>query len=300
MDPMDFQSQLLQYIITGITIGSVYSLIALGFNIIFNTTEITNFAQGEFVMLGGMFTVWMDKHLGVPLFFSIILAVALTMVIGILFERLAINPAKKASVVTLVIITIGASIFIKGVAMLVWGKDPFALRAFSGEEPIVLLRNFFIFRHGASIQPQSLWVLSVTVLIMILLSVFFKYTITGKAMKACSINKNASLIVGIDVKKMTMFSFGMSAMLGAVGGVLIAPINFTSYDIGTMLGLKGFCAAIIGGFGNMPGAVIGGFALGIIESLGAGLVKSSYKDAYAFIIILLILFFKPSGLLGKK
>lgn len=300
MGSMDFQSQLLQYIITGITIGGIYSLIALGFNIIYNTTDVINFAQGEFVMLGGMFTVWLDKELGLPLFFTICIAVFLTTICGILLERVAINPARKASLVTLIIITIGASILIKGLSMLFWGKDPFALRPFSGDNPIPILKGLLIFNHGASIQPQSIWVISVTICIMILLSLFYRFTIIGKAMRACAINKNASLIVGIDVNKMVMLSFGMSAMLGAIGGVLITPINFTCFDIGTMLGLKGFCAAIIGGLGSMPGAILGGFSLGIIESLGAGLIKSSYKDAYAFIIILIILFIKPSGLLGKK
>ncbi len=297
---MDFQSQLLQYVITGITIGGVYALIALGFNIIYNTTDIINFAQGEFVMLGGMFTVWIDKQLGLPLFLSIVIAVFLTTICGIILERIAINPVKKGSIVSLIIITIGASILIKGISMLVWGKDPFALRSFSGDNPIPIFKDFLFFKQGASTQSQSLWVIGITILVMIGLSLFFKYTILGRAMRACAINKNASLIVGIDVKKMVMFSFGMSAMLGAIGGVLITPINFTGYDVGTMLGLKGFCAAIIGGMGSMPGAILGGFSLGILESLGAGLIKSSYKDAYAFIVILAILFFKPSGIFARK
>lgn len=287
---MSFSSQILQYILTGITIGSIYALTALGFNIIYNATDIINFAQGEFVMLGGMIIIFFTTIVKLPIIIAFLLSVLIVTIIGALFERLAIHPLKDASVITLIIITIGASIFFKGVAMFVWGKGTFALPAFSGEKPI--------FFFGATIIPQSLWVFGITILIVILLGLFFKKTIVGKAMRACAINKAAASLMGINVKKMVLFSFALSAAIGAIAGIVITPISLMEYERGTMLALKGFAAAVLGGLGSGIGAVVAGFLIGIVESLGAGLISSGYKDAIALVILLIVLFIKPSGLFG--
>jgi branched-chain amino acid transport system permease protein len=282
---------LVQYLLTGLTVGAIYALVALGFCIIYNASQVINFAQGEFVMIGGMAAVSFSAA-GLPLPLAVALAVAAAALVGLVLEKLAVEPARHAPVVMLIIITIGASIFLRGLATLVWDKKLHALPPFSGDAPIAIL--------GATLLPQSLWVLGVTLLIVLLLALFFGRTLLGKAMLATSYNGLAAQLVGINVRRMLFLSFGLSAALGAVAGTLIAPIALTSYDAGVMLGLKGFAAAILGGMGSGTGAVLGGLVLGIAESLGAGYVSSAYKDVIAFAIILGVLFIRPSGLLGAR
>jgi branched-chain amino acid transport system permease protein len=289
---MDSFGQLFQYVLSGLSNGAIYALIGFGFAIIYNSTGIINFAQGEFVMLGGMLTVFFLAVFKLPLAAAIILAIIISTIVGVSFERLAIRPLKNASPLSLIIITIGASIFMRGAAMLIWGKDTYALPAFSGNDPLYIA--------GATILPQHLWILGVTVLIIIGSRIFFNYTIAGKAMRACSYNPLAAGLVGINVKNMVMLSFAISSAIGSMAGIIIAPLTMTSYDVGIMLGLKGFCAVIIGGMSSGLGTLMGGLLLGLLESLGAGFISASYKDAIAFIILLLILFIRPEGLFGKK
>ena len=281
----------MQYLLTGLTVGAIYALVALGFAIIFNASQVINFAQGELVMIGGMTTVSLTGT-GLPLSLAIPLAVAAAAVVGVAIEKLAIEPARGASVVTLIIITIGASIFLRGLATLVWDKKLHPLQPFSGDTPIEFA--------GATVLPQTLWVFGVTLAILVALSWFFGRTLLGKAMLATSHNRLAAQLVGINVRHVLLLSFGLSSALGAIAGILIAPISFTSYDVGVMLGLKGFAAAILGGMGSGVGAVFGGLLLGILETMSAGYVSSAYKDAIALVIILAVLFFLPSGLFGKR
>ncbi len=290
MEKITLASQLFQYLITGITVGSIYAMVAVGFNIIYNVTEIINFAQGEFVMLGGLIMVFLHVATGFPLILAFVATVALVTLTGILLDRLAINPIRQPTVLTLIIATIAASILLKGAAMLIWGKDPFDLPAFSGRHPIALL--------GAVIQPQYFWVIGFLILTVIVLTLFFEKTIIGKAMSACADNPDAASLVGINVKRMILLSFALSAAIGAVAGITITPISLMEYDRGAMLAVKGFGAAVLGGLGSFPGAVVGGLIMGAIESLGAGLVSSGYKDAFALIVLLVVLFFRPSGILG--
>ncbi len=282
---------LFQFILTGITTGSTYALVGLGFAIIYNASDVVNFAQGEFVMIGAMSAIFLHAW-GIPLPIALVAAVAIAVIVGLMLEKFAIEPAKGASVVSTIIITIGASIFLRGAALLIWGKDIYALPHFSGETPIRI--------GNATILPQNLWVMGGTVAVVLFVRYFFDHTMLGKAILACSYNRKAAHLVGIDVKKMLLVSYGLSAGLGALAGILIAPITYMTYDAGVMLGLKGFCSAILGGMGSSMGAVAGGVILGVVESVGAGLISSGYKDAIAFIIILLVLFFKPSGLFGKS
>ena len=282
-------AQALQYVAAGLTAGSIYALVALGFSIVFNASKVINFAQGEFVMIGGMAAASLSAA-GAPLPLAIVAAIVLAAAIGLLLEKLTIERAARADVTTLIIITIGAAIFLRGVAQLVWGKGIRALPPLTGERPIVL--------WGATVLPQSLWVLGATLAIVAALSWFFGRTRLGRAMLATSHNRLAAQLVGIDVRLVLFASFGLAAGLGAVAGVLIAPIAFTSYDAGVMLGLKGFAAAILGGLGNFHAAILGGLVLGLLESLGAGFVSSAYKDAISFVVILAVLFVRPDGLLG--
>lgn len=284
-------AQFAQFLLTGLTVGAIYALVALGFSIIYNASEVINFAQGEFVMIGGMCSVWL-VHSGLPLPVAVVLAIAAAALLGLLLAKFAVEPARGASVVTLIIITIGASILLRGLATLVWDKKIHALKSFSGDTPIQIA--------GATILPQSLWVLGVSFGIVLLLSWFFGRTLLGKAVLATSHNRLAAQLVGISVRHVLLVSFGLSAALGAVAGILIAPITFTSWDVGVMLGLKGFAAAILGGLGSGPGAVLGGVVLGIAESMSAGYISSAYKDAIAFVILLVVLVFAPNGLLGRR
>jgi branched-chain amino acid transport system permease protein len=283
-------AQLLQYLFSGLTVGAIYALVALGFAIIYNASRVINFAQGEFVMIGGMAAaVFVDAGLPLPL--SILFSVGLGTLIGLLLEKLAVEPARGAPVVTLIIITIGASILLRGLAALVWDKKIRPLPAFSGEAPLTL--------GGATLLPQTLWVLATALAAVAALWWFFNRTLSGKAMLAVSHNRLAAQLVGISVRRMLLVSFGLSAGLGALAGVLIAPISFTAWDVGVMLGLKGFAAAMLGGIGSGPGAIAGGLALGLIEALGAGYLSSAYKDVFAFVVLLAALVFLPNGLAGR-
>jgi len=290
MEKITFASQLLQYLVTGLTVGSIYAMVAVGFNIIYNVTEIINFAQGEFVMLGGLIMVFFHVSVGLPLILAFPATIILVTLVGVLLDRLAIRPIRQPSVLTLIIATIAASILIKGAAMFIWGKDPFDLPAFSGRTPITVL--------GAVIQPQYFWVIGFLIVIVIALSLFFDRTIIGKAMSACADNADAASLVGINVKQMILLSFALSAAIGAVAGITVTPISLMEYDRGAMLAVKGFGAAILGGLGSFPGAILGGLIIGSIESFGAGLISSGYKDAFALIVLMAVLFFKPSGIFG--
>ncbi|MFW6437967.1 MAG: branched-chain amino acid ABC transporter permease, partial [Armatimonadota bacterium] len=264
---------------------------ALGFSLVYNATGVINFAQGEFVMLGGMITAACMSAWGLPLWLAALIAIAITTLIGLFLERAAIRPARHASVVVLIIITVGASIFIKGVASIIWGPDERPVPAFSGEAPIQLL--------GATITPQSLWVIGATLVTAIAMWLIFEYTVVGKAMRACAINPHAAQLCGIDLSRMISWSFGLAAAVGAIAGIVLAPITMAQYNVGMMLGLKGFCAAILGGLGNALGGILGGLVLGVLEALGAGLISSQYKDAIAFIVLIAVLLIRPSGILGR-
>jgi branched-chain amino acid transport system permease protein len=289
---MSFASQLIQYLFTGLTVGSIYALVALGFTMIYNATGIINLAQGEFVMLGGLIMVFLTAVVKVPLFLGFGLTILLVTLVGAVFERLAIHPLRNASLITLIIITLAGSILFRGGAMFVWGKDPYALVPFSRGGAVHIL--------GATVQLQIFWVLAITVLVVIGVHFFFSRTLTGKAMTACAFNVVAARLVGINVQKMILLSFALSAAVGAVAGAIITPITLMEYDRGPLLGLKGFAAAVLGGLGSGIGSVVAGFIIGILESFGAGLISSGYKDAIALLVMLVILWVKPSGIFGSR
>lgn len=284
-------SDLMQFVLSGVTTGSVYALAALGFTLIYNASGVINFAQGDFLMLGGMVAAaLLSAH--VPYGAAIVLSVAVCVLVGILLFRLAIQPAGEASPVSLIIITIGASIFIQGVVQVVLGKNQHTLPAFSGDASLKFL--------GAYVLPQSLWVLGVAAALVAATAAFFRYTLVGRAMLAVAANRLAAKAVGIPTLRILQLSFALSALLGAVAGVVAAPITTTVYDIGLMLGMKGFVAATLGGLGSGLGAVIGGLLVGLLEALVAGYVSSAYKDAVPFVLIVIVLLVMPHGLFGAK
>ncbi|MGO9356990.1 MAG: branched-chain amino acid ABC transporter permease [Xanthobacteraceae bacterium] len=284
-------AEFVQFLMSGLTVGAVYALVALGFTLVYTASDVVNFAQGEFVMLGGMVTVFVTA-LGVPLPLAAVVAVAVAIAVGLLLYWLAIAPARGASAVTLIIITIGASILLRGVAQVVFDKQFHKLPSFSGDAPVNLL--------GAAVQPQSFWVIGGTALIVLLLYVFMELTVLGKAVRATAANRLAARLVGINTATVMALAFGGSAAIGAVGGILVTPITLTSYDAGTLLALKGFAAAMLGGMGSPLGAVAGGIVLGLLEAFGAGYLSSTYKDGFAFVVILVVLVALPQGLFGRR
>lgn len=282
-------AEALQFFFSGLTVGAVYALVALGFTLIHNASDVINFAQGEFVMLGGMSTVFLALT-GVPLPLAALLAVLATVMIGLALYYFAIETARDASPVTLIMITIGASIFLRGAAQVAFDKRFHSLPPLFDIEPIRWA--------GAAILPQSLVVLAGAAIIVVLLWLFIDRTLTGKAVIATATNRLAARLVGINTRRIVGLSFAVSAGIGAVAGILVTPITLTSYDVGTLLALKGFAAAMLGGIGSALGAVVGGVVLGMLEAFSAGYLSSKYKDAVAFLVILVVLFSMPQGLFG--
>ena len=283
-------AELLQFVFSGLTVGAIYALVALGFTLIYKASDIINFAQGEFVMLGGMTTVFV-AHAGVPLPLAALIAIIATTAIGLGLHRFAIEPARGATPVALIMITIGASIFLRGTAQIVFDRRFHSLPPLLGADPIQF--------GGAALLPQSLIVLATATVIVVVLWLFIERTILGKAVIATAANRLAARLIGVDTRRIVALSFAVSAAIGAIAGVLITPITLTSYDAGTLLALKGFAAAMLGGIGSAPGAVVGGILIGMFEALAAGYISSNYKDAVAFLIILIVLVAIPQGLFGR-
>jgi len=282
-------AEALQFLLSGLVVGSIYGLIGVGFTGIYNVTGIVNFAQGEFAVVGAMATIALHGA-GLPLFAAALLAIVITCVLAALIERTAIRPVRQ-DVIRGIIVTIGVGVVIQGVIVIIWGADAQPMPAFSGNRPIELF--------GATLLPQSLWVIGTATALVGLLYLFFQHTYLGKMFRACAMNPFAAGLVGVRVTTMGAVSFMLSGMLGAVAGIIIAPIALTQYDSGLQLGIKGFVACIIGGLGNPIGAALGGLLLGILEAFAAGYVSSGYKNAIAFVLLLLFLFFRPGGLLGE-
>jgi branched-chain amino acid transport system permease protein len=287
----DILERVLQLLVSGLAVGSIYAMVAIGFNIIYNATGIINLAQGEFVMLGGMLTVWGATRWGLPVPVAILTAVILVTLIGVALERLTIRPLRNPTVLTLLILTIGGSFLLKGAAMLIWGKNVYYMPGFLGAEPLRFAR--------VAIERQEVFVWVALAVVTVVLTLFFNHTLTGKAMRACSYNRVAARLVGINSRFMVMLAFGLSAGIGALAGAVVVPITNMEYGSGSMFGLKGFSAAVLGGLGNNTAAVVAGIALALIESLVAGFVDSTYKDAVALSVLLIVLFVRPSGLFGN-
>jgi branched-chain amino acid transport system permease protein len=349
---------LMQYLFSGLTYGSIYAVVALGFNIVYNATGIINFAQGEFVMLGGMLTYALSPVLPLPL--AILAAIALTALAGSFIEITFIRSLEKASLpqlnlifgatafavtrilasghgaagiksfilpaasaiaflaafnvlyrlvrpfreffgkrrkvntMQMTIMTIGLSILVKEVALEAWGEQVRTVRYFTGSE--ISSMKFL----GASFSPQILWVMGATALVVAGLSLFFKYTLAGKAMRGCAASRDGARLCGINAKLMVNFSFTLAAAIGAVAGAVTAPLTQTHYAIGTGIAIKGFTVAVFGGLGASGAAVAAGFILGILESFLIIAIPEAYKDIATIVILLLVLLLRPAGLFGSR
>lgn len=285
---MDF---LLPLLLSGIAMGAIYGLVALGFVLLINTVNIINIAQGEFLMLGSFFILTFAVTWGLPLPVALLLMVLAAAVVGVIFEFTAYRPMPRGDIATFIVSTLAASMVIRNVALNVWGPFPFAFRQpFNGA--VVHLGTL-------RINPQHLLIIGVTAVLMGLLYVFFYYTRLGKMMRAMSQDKATARLIGIPVLRIGTTTFVIASVIGATAGVLVAPIFFVNIDIGFAIGLKAFIATIIGGWGSVPGALAGGLTLGLVEVLAAAYLSSQYKDSFAFIFLILFLLVRPQGIFGE-
>jgi len=285
-------AQTLQYMIGGLTAGSIYALVAVGFILAYNVSKVVNFAQGEFVMLGGLttwfFLKWFPFHPAI----SGVLAIVCVSVLSLVFYILFIEGRRQADHLTITLITLGLSMMYTGLAAIIFDRNPHSLPPFSGSE---VLQVF-----GTAIAPQTLWVLGIAITLVVLLSLFLSRTSTGRLMVACAENEELLRLSGANTKKLFRISFAMGGLIGSIGGIIIAPISFVSYDIGGLMGIKGLIAAVFGGMSSYYGALVGGLGIGLMESLTAGFISSKAKDLMAFSVLIIVLLVKPTGLLGRS
>jgi len=281
-----------QFVFSGLTSGAIYAMVAIGFSVVHNTMGIVNFTQVDFVSLGGMLLYGALVSAQIPMLAALPVAVAGVALAGALVELTGLRPSRSRNQLVLILLTIGLSIVLRGIMQRIWGKNSLAVPPLAGEAPLTV--------WGASITPQAVWILVITALAMSLLVLFFRKTTAGLAMRAVASNPTAAAVVGLRVQRVRTLSFALAGALGGLAGILVTPITTLRYDVGVLLGLKGFAAAVLGGFGSFPGAILGGIALGLLESLGAAYVSSAWKDTIAFLVLLLVLFARPHGLMGRE
>jgi len=284
-------TQFLQYLLSGLTNGSIYAVVAIGFSLIYSATGILNLAQGEFVMLGGMVACTLLTFVPLPL--AVIGSVLVVAVIGGLLEWFFFRRLHGHSLLRLIIITIGLSILIQEAALHIWGEQARSLPYFTGNE----ISSISI--GGAALSPQVLWVLATAAVVVTALHFFLHRSRLGAAMRACASNPAAAMLVGINTARMRTLSFVLSAAIGALAGCVVSPISMTQSDMGAGLAIKGFAAAILGGLGNSMAAVTGGIIVGIAEAFSVSMLPAAYKDAVAFTLLLIVLFVRPHGLWGR-
>ena len=284
---------LIQSILSGIGVGAIYGLIGIGFCVIYNASGIVNFAQGAFVMLGGMLTHAGMTRLGLPLPFAAVISVGVVAVAGVLLERIVVRPLwnRGSTMFVMILATLAAQIVVERMTLIVAGDQPRSLPVFTDLPP---LRVF-----GFAVSFQFLWIVGCSVIVIAGLALFFSSTKTGKAMRACSINRDAAALQGIRVSRMLALAFALSAGLGAIAGILITPTQYTAFNVGVPFAISGFIAAIVGGFGRPLGAFAGGILLGVAQALAIVFLGSAFKNVAALSILLLFLFVRPTGLLGS-
>jgi branched-chain amino acid transport system permease protein len=283
----------LQTMVSGIGTGCIYGLIGIGFCVIYNASGIVNFAQGAFVMLGGMITHALLTRAGLPFPVAATLAVLIVAALGLLLEFVVVRPLwrRNATMFVMILATLAAQIVIERATLMAAGDQPKTFSGFTDAAPIKL--------GGVAISYQLLWVAGVSLALVGLLALFFARTRTGKAMRACSINREAAALQGIPVARMLGFSFALSAGLGAIAGILITPTQYTAFNVGVPFAISGFIAAILGGFGSAGGAFAGGIMLGLAQALAIVVFGAGYKNVAALSILLLFLLVRPGGLFGK-
>lgn len=280
----------LQILLAGLGNGAIYALVALGFGLVYSVSRYLNLLQGEFVVIGGLVTIWLTEIHKWHVIPSAVVAVAASCLVGMLFQRLTLSPSRKLAPDVALMVTFGGVYVVRGIAMVLFGKDSLSLSAFSGEAPL--------FVGSVAISTQTLWVVATLAITSAALWAYFNRTATGKAMLACAENPNGAQLVGIDLGAMAMRTYALAAIIGAIAGVVAAPLTSVSYDGGLSAALHGFIAALFGGLGSYPGAVVGGLLVGLLEALATGYVSSEFKDAVTFGALLLLLLVRPQGIFG--
>lgn len=283
----------IQLLVTGITMGSVYALIALGFVTIYRSSRIVNMAQGSFVMFGGLFAFSMMLEIGMPFWLAGIIGTVLVVVLAVLMYQVVLKPVLKISLVSMILCTVALSLLFENLALVKYGGYTKQLPSFSGDATFQV--------GGVYISRQSLWMIGIMLVILLILYVINNRTTLGKRMTATATNPVAASLSGINVSRMVLLSFAMSAIIGAIGGIAISSyVGGINYAAGGIYGMMGFIAAVLGGWGSSTGAVVGGLVLGIAQALSTGLVPAGYKNVVAFVILLIVLYFRPQGLLGTN
>lgn len=286
---MDF---VLQLLFQGIAIGAVYALVALGFVLIFRATNVVNFAQGEFSMVAAFLMVVFAVDLGWPYWISFLVALAGMALLGAVFNLGVYYPLRNRTYLPVIISTIGASILMINTTLAIYGPQPQVLPGWFDTPGFQV--------GGVYLDSQYLLIIAVTCALVAFQYWFFEHTLLGKKLQATSQDKEMAGLLGIPVSAMIMLTFVYSALLGGIAGILVAPILFVSVQMGSAIALKAFAATIIGGFGDVAGAIIGGLSLGIIETFGAAYVSVPYKDGFAFLVLVLFLVFRPRGIFGER
>jgi branched-chain amino acid transport system permease protein len=282
-------SALVQFFFSGLTSGSVYALIAVSLVIVYKASLLICFAQGEFFVIGALTMVTLTSK-GLPMPIAFVLSVLISAIIGALVERVLIRPIQNSSVGSLIVMTIAISLALKGLALLIWGKESHILQPFSSGTPIHVF--------GATLQPQVLWIIGITMLVLLVIWFFFEKTTLGIAMRACAENRLGASLMGISTEKAALFSWAWGSGIGALAGMAVAPLLFMQYSSGMMPMVKGFIAMSVGGLASIVGAVVAGYLLGIVEAYTIGLISSQFSDTVVFTLLIIVLIFKPSGLFG--
>ncbi|CAG9251971.1 High-affinity branched-chain amino acid transport system permease protein LivH [Paraburkholderia unamae] len=282
----------LPIVLSGLSTGSIFSLIAIGITIIYKSTGAINFAQGEWVMLGGLLAAFGVSHLNLPVWAACVVSTFVVAAIGVLSERCIIARIREPSALKLTLVTVGLALACRGLAMLVLGRSPQGYPGLSGDATFALV--------GAVVSTQTLWILGVALLAMCTLQAFFQRTLVGTAIRASAANEDAAALMGVRRENATTLTFLIAAAFGGLAGALVTPLTLMSFDSGAPLGFKAFSAAMLGGLGNLQGAVLGGLVLGVIDALAGGYVSSQFKDVTSFAILIAVLVTRPQGLLGRR
>ena len=283
-------TQLLQSLVNGVGVGLIYGLVGIGFCVIYNASGIVNFAQGVFVMLGGMVCHTLLTRLGLPIYLAAILTIPIVALSGILIEIAVVRPMwnRGAALFAIILATLATQLMIERITILTLGDQPRSFDEFTSGGPLKI--------GDIAIGYQIFWILGCGALMVGLLWLFFTRTIAGRALRACSQNREAAALLGIPVSRMLMLSFALSAALGAVAGILVTPTQVTAYNVGTPFGVNGFIAAIIGGFGSAAGALAGGVLLGVLQAVAIVMFGAGFKNVAALSVLLLVLFIFPAGI----
>lgn len=280
---------LLQFTIAGLSQGAIYALIAMGFVAVFSVSGVINLAQGEFAALGGLIAL-SAVGAGLPLPLALLVALLVVGAAAVLMQRLAVAPVRRMTTLVSIILTLGVSTALKALMLLLYGPQGRGLPPLPGPDLVI---------GGVSVRAQELWILAVTAVVAVAVTVFYDRTMIGKALRACAEQPVAARLVGISPVAAATVAFAVAGLLGAVAGVLASPIQLTQWDSGLLLGLKGFVAATLGGLVSIRGAVLGGLVLGVLESLVAGYIDSGYRDAVAFVLLIVVLVARPGGVFGR-